>query len=321
MKKIFLLGLIAVAGLSSCDKVENAYPPAPPGSGGYELYPDGDSTHYADNAKPTFTANANTDRNVMIEDFTGHKCVFCPAAAHEAENIEAANPGRVFISTIHSGPGGIGNFQIVDVPGGYVHDFTCTEGIEIGLHLGDNLSGSPFTSNPSGTISRFDSGSGYPITAPSNWNSTTASILTANDLKVNIQSDKNYYPSTRGLFLHTEVEILDGSLSNELRIVVQLHEDSIIAPQTLPSADDTQDGTVDGKDELYVHREVLRACIDGKALGAELDAAHLDGNGKYYFDYIYELPAQYEADNAHLLIYVRDAVTEEIYQVIKQKIQ
>ena len=84
MKKLLFIGLVAATGLTSCDKVENIYPEGVSSSElDWSLYPDGDSTHYVDvaNAWPTFTANTNSDRNVLIEDFTGHKCVFCPAAA------------------------------------------------------------------------------------------------------------------------------------------------------------------------------------------------------------------------------------------------
>jgi hypothetical protein len=304
---------------ASCDKVENAYYPDPQEC--YDdLYPDGDSTHYANNAMPTFTENTNTDRNVLIEDFTGHKCISCPGAAIIAENIVDANPGRVFICANHTGSFGLENFQVVDVVNGYLHDFTCEEGLAIGLYFGQEWPGTSFQGNPSGTVNRYGDGNGDPITDDGNWESRTTTMLSANDLKVNIQSAKNYYSSTRGLFVHTEIDVLDPALTNELRIVVQLIEDSIIKPQSMPDVLDIYDGTVDGKDELYVHRDILRACIDGKAFGQKLDDAHLDANGKYYFDYCYELPAEYNASNMHLLIYVRDADTEEIYQVIKQYI-
>ena len=48
-------------------------------------------------------------------------------------------------------------------------------------------------------------------------------------------------------------------------------------------------------------------------------------NGKYYVNYSFVVPDQldgtYNADNMHVLVYVYDMTTLEIYQVIKQKIQ
>lgn len=311
MKKVFLAILVAPFFFTSCDKVENPYPPQV-SFGTWDLYPDGDSTHYYTNVFQAFTVNANTERNVLIEDFTGHKCVFCPAAAVEAHNIELANPGRVFTAGIHASPNGIGNFQQIDAPT-YVEDFTCAEGLDIATYFGNDWAGSPFQGNPYGAVSRYDGGNGFPVQSPSTWNASATSLISANDLKVNIQAQANYYPGTRGLFLHTELDVLDAGLSNELRTVVYLIQDSIQKPQLFPAP--TNDSLE------YVHHDVMRGCIDGKTFGQELDVNHLDVNGKYYFNYIYELPSQYDPTNMHLLIYVRDAVTEEIYHVIEKHIQ
>ena len=48
-------------------------------------------------------------------------------------------------------------------------------------------------------------------------------------------------------------------------------------------------------------------------------------NGKYYVNYSFVVPNQldgnYNAENMHVLVYVYDMTTLEIYQVIKQKIE
>lgn len=313
MKKILFTLSITALLLASCDKVDNAYPIGLSSSNlDWDLYPGGDSTDYANNNLwPSFTANPNTNRNILIEDFTGHKCTFCPAAATEAESIEHANPGRVYIATLHTSPNGIGPFQSVEAPK-FTHDFTCPEGLETGVYFGDDWPSSSFIGNPKGTISRINDGTGQVTLGPGNWNSATTTALTANDLKVNLQASSNYFPSTQGYFLHTEIDVLDGALTNELDIVVYVIEDSIIKPQKMP------DNSVN---EDYVHRDVMVDCIDGRSFGRELDEDHKDTNGKYYFNYSYKLPVVYNPDNMHVLIYVRDAVTEEIYQVIEQHFQ
>ncbi len=314
MKRFIYLFIASFAlGFTGCDKVYNPYPEKT-GSGeiDWSLYPNGDSVHYAQNYWPSFTANTNINRNVLIEDFTGHKCVFCPAAAAYAEQLEEDNPGRVFVSTVHTSPNGLGDFQEVDAM--QPHDFTCAEGLSIGTYFGEDWAGSPFQGNPFGTISRVDHGNGYPVTPILDWTNSTNLMIAANDLKVNIQSDANYFSSTRGLFVHAEVDVLDQTLYDNhenLYIVVQLHEDSIVQPQKIVG---------NATDYNYVHRDVLRATIDGRAFGRQLDDAH-EQSAKFYYDYSYTLPDQYDASNMHLLIYVRDETTEEVYQVIKQKLQ
>lgn len=310
MKKIVYLVILAAGGFTSCDHIENPYPPAL-SQGTWDLYPDGDSAHYYQNVYQAFAPNSNTDRSVLIEDFTGHTCIYCPPAAVQAENIKAANPGRVVIEAIHTGAGGLESFQELNPAQGFTHDFTCPEGLAIGQHFGINWPGSPFVGNPFGSVSRADNGSGYPVENPNTWPSSTTSLLSTNDLKVNLQAQVNYYEATRGLFVHIEADVLDGNLTNELRLVAHLIEDSLVAFQKIP------DGSTDSN---YVHRDVLVRSLDNNAWGQPLDVAHLDPNGNYYFNYIYELPEGYDPQNMSVVFYVRDAVTEEIYQVIEDHV-
>lgn len=319
MRKLFFIGLVAIAGLASCDKVENIYPQGVIVAGSYDLYPEGDSAHYAANAWPTFSANLNTDRNILIEDFTGHTCTYCPAAAAAAEQIASNYPGRVLISTVHTSELGLGGFQEIELPY-FITDFTNTNGLAIGMYFGQDWPGSNFVGNPKGMVNRGPDPA-QPVLGPASWSGEADALMSANDLKTNIQSSVNYYPSTRGVFLHTELEILDAALVNDLYVVVQLHEDSIVAAQKFNAGTFPEPYPYDHIDTNYVHRDVMRGCIDGKTFGQMLDTDHLDANGKYYFNYIYKLPAEYEATNMHVLIYIRDSVTEEVYHVIKQYIQ
>lgn len=307
MKKIFFGFAVLSIFIASCDKVANPYPEQP-SQGSYDLYPDGDSAHYAANAWPTFSANTNSDRNILVEDFTGHGCAPCAAVGDHLETLIHDNNGRVVGLAIHAGPNGTGSLQYTTstLTNIFYNDYTD----ELGNYFGVEWTGSTFIANPSGMVSRKDHGSGNPITGPSGWQNAINDMITTNDLKVNIQAASNYYSSTSGLFLHTEIEVLDQALTNELRIVSYLVEDSLIGPQAIPG----------GYNNDYVHGHILRDAIDGRTHGQILDAAHMDTtNGNYYFDYIYEVPIGYDNTNSHLVLFVRDAVTEEVYQVIKHK--
>jgi hypothetical protein len=76
-----------------------------------------------------------------------------------------------------------------------------------------------------------------------------------------------------------------------------------------------------------VHRDIFRGTIDNQLWGRTLTSDILQ-NGKYYLDYSAIIPDQlvpqgsastgYNAENMHLLIYVYDKATLEIYQVIKK---
>lgn len=294
--------------LPSCDRITQPYPPNLNLELDTTLYP-GNWADYVATEWPTFTLNTNTNRNILIEDFTGHKCIFCPAAAELAHQLQEANPGRVHVASIHAGVDGIGDFQSVDAE--YTLDFTNPDGLFIGTWFGTNDGG--FVGNPRGPVSRVMNG-GVIFQSPGQWSSMTSTLLSENNLRVNLQSALNYYPSTQGAFLHVEVDKIDASL-NELGIVAYLLEDSLVGDQKMSD---------NSHNHNYVHRDIHRKNLNNMPFGRQLTPDDLN-NGKYYVNYSFVVPNQldgnYNASNMHILIYVYDMVTKEIYQVIKQKIE
>lgn len=326
MKKFLLfVSVLAILVITGCDKVKNAYPNNPVTSTlDWSLYPDGDSAHYVSQGLwPTFSPNTNTLRNVLIEDFTGHQCVNCPFSTNVMEQLIATNPTRLFGLGIHAGPTGLTGFQVTS--SAYPTVLYCDAGLEIGKHFGQDIPGSSFLGNPAFNVNRVKANGQFTSNAGSTMTNKTNDCL-ASTLKVNIQASVNYFSSTRGVFLHTEVDKIDVGLSSELAIVVYLVEDSLAAPQLIPGNMDPDGspgdpGTPDGRAEAYVHRDILRGCIDGRTFGKVLTDTDKGANNKYYVNYTYKLPTQYNPDNMKLYIYVYDKTTEEIYQVIEKHIQ
>lgn len=310
MKNLFrvLVAFLISFQFLSCDHVENPYPEQESLDLDTSLYP-GNWSDYVANEWPQFTTNSNMFRNVLIEDFTGHQCVYCPAAADLAHALHEANPSRVFIASIHAGPTGMGDFQIVSPPT-YPVDFTNAQGLEIGTYFGTNDGG--FIGNPRGTVNRFNNG--FIFQSPAQWSSMLNDQITQNNLKVNMQSVLNYYSQTKGAYLHVEVEKLDQNLTNQLGIVTYLIEDSLVGDQKMSD---------NSHNSAYIHRDIHRGNIGGQAFGRTLSSNDII-NGKYYVNYSFVVPNQldgnFNAENMHVLIYVYDKVTWEIYQVIKQKI-
>ena len=241
---------------------------------------------------PIFSENTNANRNVLIEDFTGHKCVFCPAAADLAHALHEADPSRVYISSIHAGPDGIGDFQSVSPPD-YPLDFTNPEGVEIGLYFGENDGG--FPGNPRGTVNRFNNGTIFQ--SPTQWTSMVNDQLSSNNLKVNIQSELNYYEETKGAFLHVELDPVDANVAENLGITVYLLEDSLVGDQKM--SDNSHNSN-------YIHRDIHRGNLNASAFGRPVSSEDLNGD-KYYINYSFVVPnqldGQYNASNMHLLIF------------------
>lgn len=298
MKKSILIFSLFAFLVGSCDKIDAPFLPAAPTELNQTLYP-GDWSTYP---WPTFTANTSTDRNILLEDYTGHKCVYCPAAATIAAQIETANPGRVFVASIHASPGGKGPFQLTDSE--FPYDFTNPQGIDYGVGF---ASGFGFDANPKGTVSR-KTFNGTMFQGANNWTSSVSQVLTDNDLKTKVQAKVNFFPETRGIFLHTEIDTMDQNASN-ISVVVYLIEEHFVSKQKFPG------GVVE---EAYEHHNVHRGSIDGKAFGRSLLASDKNStNGLFYQNYSYKLPEQYDASNCHLLVYTMDKTTFEVYQVVK----
>jgi hypothetical protein len=307
MKRIILITFVGIFGLFqlACDKIENPIKPAV----------EADTTIFPGNWENDYpeiiwTPNTNVNRNIMLEDYTGHTCSNCPDAAEVAELLESANPGRVFVSSVHAGPGGLSNFQKAatdcgtpaNLYGKYCTLFYNEESLSYGAEF---QSGFGFIGNPQGNINRLAPDGEDMFSLYNQWSSRVANQISENDLKINIQAQTNYYPSTNGFFLHTETEFKEDLASN-YNIVVALVENE---------ATDWQDDH-GFADSLYKHHNIFRGCIDGLAWGRSISGGTEAGN-KTYLDYTYKLPSSQDNGDFHLLIYVYDIATYEVMQVIR----
>jgi len=306
MKNIFKLVfafIIISVGTLSCDKVEQ--PLKPEILIDTTLYADGIWENYPE---PTFSANTNTDRNLLLEDYTGHKCPNCPEAATVATNIESANPGRVFVASIHAGAGGNEGFQKLNADcgtpsntdGHFCHDFRTNEGTEYGI----KFQSYGFVGNPYGNISRY-SFSDFMFQYHNVWETKTNELLLANDLKVNIQAKSNFYEASSGGYLHIETQFLED-LTSSYNIVTYAIQNELVEWQDVS-------GTYV---ENYHHHNVFLGCVDGEAWGTSIASQPASGD-VFETVYSYELPTGIAKEELHFLTYIYDVDTYEILQVIK----
>ncbi len=299
MKNIFIYVSFAslIFGSNSCDKILQ------PNIIKTEL----DTNLYVGNFYnyefPSFDENTNTLRNVLIEDFTGHKCSYCPGAAIIAHGITVNNPGRVFVAAIHASPSpsGVSSFQKTYV-GHFSRDFTTPEGKEIASYLAQ---GGVYP-NPTGTVNRVKNTTGDILVSKNTWAATTSLVLDT-PLKVNIQAESNYFSETNGVYIHTESEFLE-ELEGEYSIVVYAIQNEIIDWQLV--------GPVE--EEFYEHEDVhIGNVYDGEALGRPVASGTISANSKYKTDFSYVIPVELTVSDIHFLIYVYDKKSNEILQVIK----
>lgn len=227
MKKI-LASVFVIASLilamQSCDKIEEPY---------LELL-------RVDTGGGTTTGK----RVIILEEFTGHKCVNCPEAALLAHNLQLANSGRIVLVSIHAG-----YFATTDVTGHYTTNLATTEGEEINSYFG-------VLSNPAATINR-NSFSGKKVLTPDKWEAAITEEL-AKEPEANLEIETTFNPTSRNLDIKVNGEFIKA-VSGDILLTVGITESNIIAAQK--NNNSSVGTTPDILD--YSHQHVLRAMVNG----------------------------------------------------------
>jgi|ETNmetMinimDraft_30_1059905.scaffolds.fasta_scaffold29384_1 PKD repeat protein len=180
------------------------------------------------------------NKNVILEEFTGIHCVYCPQGHQIAQGIQNANPGVVLIN-IHTGS--------YAVPSGGEPDFRTPWGAAIAAQSG-------LTGYPAGTVNRhlfpgWSQGSGTAMSR-GNWvAAANQTMATASYANVGLESFIDV--ETRVLTVNVEVYYTDDSPESSNLLNVAILQDSILGPQTGGGAGNN-----------YNHMHMLRHLVTGQ---------------------------------------------------------
>lgn len=292
LKSLFFFATTTIT--VSCDFVQDANPPLETVSGGSGI----NGIDISD----SITIPNSSVRKVMIEDYTGHKCGNCPAAAVELSNIETSNPGKIVPIAIHAGFFAKTNLQ-------YPTDFQTTTGDTYDIKFGNSAAG-----NPNGLINRTDYGNSNFIKQYSSWSSATASQLaTTPKFQISIK----YKYNTGSLKLNADVTV--KSLVNNTgiyKVVILLTEDSIIAEQLDYSKPVGSQFIAN-----YEFNHVLRATINSAwgdnifTSGAPLNTTETVSKTNFQLSSTFKIP------KCHLVAYIydADASSPTYYEVLQSE--
>ena len=243
-----------------------------------------------------FVANINADidmtespitvknRKVIIEEFTGRNCAYCPDGHKVANEIAAANPGKVFPVNIHAG-----GFAPTTYP-----NLNTTYGTEI--CNGFNVSGFP-----TGNINRNS-----PTTLSRNaWESNTDEQL-SQIAEVNIEGVVDINKDTRTAEITVNLDYTANSASSTNYLTIMMLQDSIWGSQSGASYNPEQ--YVDGQ---YCHMHVLRDIITS-TWGDEINQT--TAGTRIVKKYTYEIPetignpngVEVDLDNIYFLAFVAE---------------
>ncbi len=139
------------------------------------------------------------NRNVVLEEFTGIHCVFCPDGHAIAQGIYNSHPGDVVLINIHTGS--------YAVPSGSEPDFRTPFGAAIAGQSG-------LLGYPAGTVNRhlfpnWSQGSGTAMSRGS-W-SAASNVILGESSYLNVGLVSTIVTSTRQLIVEVEVYYTDDS--------------------------------------------------------------------------------------------------------------
>lgn len=186
--------------------------------------------------EPQYVSMEQKNRNVLVEEFTGRKCVNCPLGHIQTKIIEEAYPGRVWAINLHGG-----YFSSLDYPN--LNTAICDS---IGMYFNP-------TSFPSAIVNRQTAS---PLTNYNTQWSPAVDEQIKQVAEVNVAGQVAINPLTRVATVTVELYYTSNSPTNVNYLNVFMLQDSIIGSQTGAGANPDQ---VVGDD--YLHMHVLRSNV------------------------------------------------------------
>lgn len=190
----------------------------------------------------TIVSTSPEDQNVVLEEFTGIHCVYCPSGHAIAQAIQDANPDRVSLINIHTG-----SFAN---PSGGEPDFRTPYGAAIAGQ-------SQLTGYPSGTVNRHvfpgrGMTAGGTAMGRGNWTVSATETLAIGSV-VNVALEAEIDVQTNVLTVHVEAYYTANSPEATNLLNVALLQNNTEGPQT-----------GGGQGDNYVHMHRLVEMITGQ---------------------------------------------------------
>jgi hypothetical protein len=270
--------------LAACDQVKEPIPPTAPGG------PGGGG------------GDGFVRRSVLLEDFTGHRCNNCPAAANTAMQLQNTyGTNDVIIVGIHATetfaspqPGANGSYSTdFRTPAGDVYEQAF--GIEW---------------LPAGMVNRSTFNSSQ-LLAHQAWPSAVSQMI-------GLQADFDIWFSklehnTTANTVTAEVQVaVLAPVAGEYNLTIYLTEDHIIDWQYDAQAPDPNVPD-------YVHRHVLRTNLNGP-WGTQIIAASANVGDTIPLSFNnFPISPAWNASNCALVAYVHATANDEVMQAVEQK--
>ncbi len=234
-------------------------------------------------------------RKVVIEEFTGVRCVNCPDGSAEIENLKALYGENLIAVSIHAG-GFAKPYPNQD-------EYAIQAGKDILTFLGDPVG------YPAAVVNRkvFPDNGGDIQTGKNQWAGYLSSESQSNPI-INVNLAKTYDSASRKLEVVVSLAPIKP-ISGSAALTVMITENNIIGKQLTPA------GLVDN----YKHKHMLRAVLT--AYNGDVITENLTVGTLLSKNFVYTLPANFVAENCEIIAFVsRVGSNKEILQADEIKL-
>lgn len=249
---------------------------------------------------PVSTTPSN--RKVVLEEFTGIKCQYCPDGHKIANQIKASKPaGDVILVNIHTGG--------YAAPTGNQPDYRTAEGNAIAAMPNMGITG-----YPTGAINRHIFSGTAMAHSRGAW-TTNANTILAQSSPVNVALQGTLNATTRVLQVQAQVYYTGNSATSTNSLTIALLENWVVGPQT---AGATYYPAMTNPDGTYNHQHMLRKVLTTGSFGVPV-APTTAGSSYTSPIFTYTVPVNYGAGtytnacslgNLELIAFVADNQTE-----------
>lgn len=276
------MALVFATEMFSCDKIEEPY-----------IKPN-NQTNDTIPLNSEDTLDWNNKKIVLLEDYTGVRCVNCPKASEIALSLQGKYNDQLVILSVHSG--------FLSAPNGGFPDFRTDEGTEWYNRFNFNY-------NPIGTVNRQKKGQEYGYNS-SEWEQAVAEAIVG-EPNIRLLIAKDYDKATRKLKVSVYSKFLEESFGI-YNLTICLMEDSIVGKQV----------TEAGIDTAYMHRHVFRSCINGAWGNSLNEEGEIMNAGKQFVNnYSIILDEKFKVKDCYIVAYVYKKDELTILQVTEKKIK
>lgn len=252
---------------------------------------DGSTVGYTVTAIVSGNAVEPTGKTVLIKDFTGARCVNCPAAADYAHNLQhQLDEEHIIILSVHAG--------YLAQPVGQFPNFITDEGT---AWYNNN------SSNPLFSVDHVSLSEGNTLFVEQ-LDSSVGSAL-AEEQQFEIVINNSYDAASRQLNVSAQLIAL-SDMQGDYHVTVCLVEDNIVGRQIIPGGVNTE----------YVFRNVFRGTLNG-ADGASFASGAVEAEQQFPVNYSTELNSEYNADECYVMVYIHDkSQGDKIVQTAMRKV-